>query len=452
MSPLNVHVNRFPIWAGSDIFRHIPGEYLVALDDKSSLRNERTLIGVENGERKVLFKQIAGFVARTDRRRRQGGRSGRGGKAVRNDQVRIPRGRDRAARGIGPGESRGQNCGGGDGTCGRAVGPLTCPTLGHLHEDHTCRSPEPVHRPEHVLAASCRSSTASRGDFVSAVLVHHPGGGVRFPGRRHGAGSRNRRRNSACEIDSLSDVVSFGAAPAFLVYQMSLSALGGPGHSDQLAADGLRRTAAGPVQRPARRVRQRTISSGCRSPSAAITVASFTLNFYAPGTGLHPIAAAALPYWSSRLGLLMVSKVKYDTLPKVSTTGHQQGTLEIHLRPPRGRRRRGDRGKRDLSAPRALHPPRTDPVGVRYGPERLASPRGGSTTEEHSVEPTMHRYLTRRIRVPCISRRFGLPSVLPSWTRRGRRCSTPSRRSGSGDVGCPDGKIRGSEDRRRLRV
>ncbi|MBX2992134.1 MAG: phosphatidylserine decarboxylase family protein [Bacteroidetes bacterium] len=64
MSPLNVHVNRYPINGKVAYFKHIPGEYLVAYEEKSSLRNERTHIGVENGGLKVFFKQIAGFVAR----------------------------------------------------------------------------------------------------------------------------------------------------------------------------------------------------------------------------------------------------------------------------------------------------------------------------------------------------------------------------------------------------
>jgi phosphatidylserine decarboxylase len=64
MSPLNVHVNRFPIDGTVGYFKHIPGEFLVAFDDKSSTRNERTHIGVENEKLKVFFKQIAGFVAR----------------------------------------------------------------------------------------------------------------------------------------------------------------------------------------------------------------------------------------------------------------------------------------------------------------------------------------------------------------------------------------------------
>jgi phosphatidylserine decarboxylase len=64
MSPLNVHVNRFPITGTIGYYRYIPGEYLVAYEEKSSLRNERTLIGIENARVKVLFKQVAGFIAR----------------------------------------------------------------------------------------------------------------------------------------------------------------------------------------------------------------------------------------------------------------------------------------------------------------------------------------------------------------------------------------------------
>jgi phosphatidylserine decarboxylase len=64
MSPLNVHVNRYPISGTVAYLRYFPGEFLVAFDDKSSLRNERTHIGIQNGRMRVLFKQIAGFVAR----------------------------------------------------------------------------------------------------------------------------------------------------------------------------------------------------------------------------------------------------------------------------------------------------------------------------------------------------------------------------------------------------
>ncbi|MBI1807888.1 MAG: phosphatidylserine decarboxylase family protein [Ignavibacteria bacterium] len=64
MSPLNVHVNRLPMSGTVGYFEHIPGEYGVAFDDKSSDRNERTLIGIEREGYKILFKQVAGTIAR----------------------------------------------------------------------------------------------------------------------------------------------------------------------------------------------------------------------------------------------------------------------------------------------------------------------------------------------------------------------------------------------------
>lgn len=64
MSPFNVHVNRFPVSGRVGFFRYIEGKYTVAFAEKSSVLNERTLIGIDTGTFKVLFKQIAGFVAR----------------------------------------------------------------------------------------------------------------------------------------------------------------------------------------------------------------------------------------------------------------------------------------------------------------------------------------------------------------------------------------------------
>ncbi|MEO8210536.1 MAG: phosphatidylserine decarboxylase family protein [bacterium] len=66
LSPLNVHVNRIPMNGVVKFLKYIKGDYLVAFDHKASERNERSEIGIENestGE-KILFKQIAGFVAR----------------------------------------------------------------------------------------------------------------------------------------------------------------------------------------------------------------------------------------------------------------------------------------------------------------------------------------------------------------------------------------------------
>ncbi len=64
MSPANVHVNRIPLNGTVKFLKYIKGEYIVAFDEKSSERNERMLIGIENKGQRVLFKQIAGFIAR----------------------------------------------------------------------------------------------------------------------------------------------------------------------------------------------------------------------------------------------------------------------------------------------------------------------------------------------------------------------------------------------------
>lgn len=65
MTPLNVHVTRYPI-SGKVIFtKYHKGTYLVASHPKSSTENERTTIVVENKTvGKILYRQIAGFVAR----------------------------------------------------------------------------------------------------------------------------------------------------------------------------------------------------------------------------------------------------------------------------------------------------------------------------------------------------------------------------------------------------
>ena len=65
MSPLNVHVTRYPI-SGNIIFsKYHPGKYLVAWHPKASEENERTTIVIDNNViGKILYRQIAGAVAR----------------------------------------------------------------------------------------------------------------------------------------------------------------------------------------------------------------------------------------------------------------------------------------------------------------------------------------------------------------------------------------------------
>jgi phosphatidylserine decarboxylase len=65
LSPLNVHVNCYPVNGTLKYFNYIKGEYLVAFNHKASDKNERSELGVEtNNGKKLIFKQIAGYVAR----------------------------------------------------------------------------------------------------------------------------------------------------------------------------------------------------------------------------------------------------------------------------------------------------------------------------------------------------------------------------------------------------
>jgi len=65
MSPLNVHVNRYPSSGKVKYYKYHPGKYLLAWNPKSSILNERTTVVLEHENGKeVLVRQIAGTVAR----------------------------------------------------------------------------------------------------------------------------------------------------------------------------------------------------------------------------------------------------------------------------------------------------------------------------------------------------------------------------------------------------
>ena len=65
MTPLNVHVTRYPVSGKIVYSKYHPGNYLVASHPKASTENERSTIVIKNdnlGE--ILYRQVAGFVAR----------------------------------------------------------------------------------------------------------------------------------------------------------------------------------------------------------------------------------------------------------------------------------------------------------------------------------------------------------------------------------------------------
>jgi phosphatidylserine decarboxylase len=65
MSPANVHVNRSPVTGQVTYQKYHPGKYLVAWHPKSSEKNERNTVVIENeGGVEILIRQIAGKLAR----------------------------------------------------------------------------------------------------------------------------------------------------------------------------------------------------------------------------------------------------------------------------------------------------------------------------------------------------------------------------------------------------
>lgn len=65
MSPINVHVTRYPVSGVVTFSKYHPGKYLVAWHPKSSTDNERTTVVIKTpkfGE--ILYRQIAGAMAR----------------------------------------------------------------------------------------------------------------------------------------------------------------------------------------------------------------------------------------------------------------------------------------------------------------------------------------------------------------------------------------------------
>lgn len=64
MSPLNVHINWYPISGIVKYLRYHEGKFLVAWHPKASTENERTSMVIEKTGFSVMIRQIAGAVAK----------------------------------------------------------------------------------------------------------------------------------------------------------------------------------------------------------------------------------------------------------------------------------------------------------------------------------------------------------------------------------------------------
>lgn len=64
MNVFNVHVNRYPVAGRVEYVQYNPGKFFNAAAEKASLDNEQMSVGVNTGAHKVMFRQIAGLIAR----------------------------------------------------------------------------------------------------------------------------------------------------------------------------------------------------------------------------------------------------------------------------------------------------------------------------------------------------------------------------------------------------
>jgi CDP-diacylglycerol--serine O-phosphatidyltransferase len=133
------------------------------------------------------------------------------------------------------------------------------------------------------------------------------------------------------ELDSLSDLVSFGAAPAYLVYKFGLEGL--PGITGILVSSLL-------MIGSGLRLARFNISmigytkdsfSGLPTPAQALTIAGFVLWMSVDPIFPPKLMQVVLAWLSTALAILMVSKVNYDALPKPTVESFRQKPLQMSL-------------------------------------------------------------------------------------------------------------------------
>lgn len=147
-------------------------------------------------------------------------------------------------------------------------------------------------------------------------------------------GAMARLTNSSSEfgveLDSLADVVSFGAAPSFILYTAFFSEWNTVGVvlASLPALCGAIRLARFNVQLVGF---DKDYFRGLPIPSAALVLISYLVFFHIPPDSLIPDSAkpALIVGITVAVSLLMVSTVRYDTLPKFSPSGIRKHPLKF---------------------------------------------------------------------------------------------------------------------------
>ncbi|MBK7107272.1 MAG: CDP-diacylglycerol--serine O-phosphatidyltransferase [Ignavibacteriae bacterium] len=119
------------------------------------------------------------------------------------------------------------------------------------------------------------------------------------------------------ELDSLADIVSFGAAPAFLIFSFHFYKLDGIGIgiSALLLIFGALRLARFNSQ--IEDLETKSDFKGLPIPLSAITVAMFVYYVYNNGEFVQPLFFVSIPLVII-LSILMVSSIKYSAFPKLN--------------------------------------------------------------------------------------------------------------------------------------
>lgn len=166
--------------------------------------------------------------------------------------------------------------------------------------------------------------SAAKGDFTNAALL------IVYASlfdAVDGLAARLTKSSSefGVELDSLSDVISFGAAPSFLLYNIYLNELGDIGIvlSSLVMVFASLRLARFNVQLVGF---DKDKFNGLPAPMTSMTICTYIL-FYHNKILSEEVSQTLLVILSIALPLLMVSKIKYYSLPKPSVNSIKKNPL-----------------------------------------------------------------------------------------------------------------------------
>ncbi|ACF12679.1 CDP-diacylglycerol/serine O-phosphatidyltransferase [Chloroherpeton thalassium ATCC 35110] len=174
-----------------------------------------------------------------------------------------------------------------------------------------------------IVMASQDSFTAAGWFIIFAAIFDTLDGFV--------ARLTNASSEFGVELDSLSDLVSFGAAPSFLAYKFGLNEYGvgvGLGLSSLLMIGSGLRLARFNVQLVGF---SKDYFSGLPTPSQAMTLATFVMWAHNEQVFFAPHLHVVLAVLTVLLAGLMVSKVRYDTLPKFRPDDFRSSPVKMSL-------------------------------------------------------------------------------------------------------------------------